>query len=203
MREAAAWLWQPAAYHRLVATTIRAGAGGIRAGAGASGQVLGLLAASGHGDQYLKGGAVSWRASNAHRAVMSFGDRLHDRQAQAKPAVVAVYRAGEPPEDPAAFPGRNPGTRIGHREHRGVAADSDADLDLVGFGGVLDGVLQQRVERDDEAVLVGEHGHLGYLAEPPPARHSAPALNRVEYDRIRRHRSYGKEVRAACRGEQQ
>ena len=110
-------------------------------------------------------------------------DGLHDGQAEAEPAGLAAevrLGAGEAAEDVVQVVRRDAAAGVGHGDDGVVVLEADADLDAVTRLGVRDGVLQQRVQRHDEAVGVAGHGGLGGLAEPPVSRHVPPALQRVQ-----------------------
>src|SRR5207244_3975897 len=62
---------------------------------------------------------------------------------------------------------------------------SRLELDRLGRLGVLDGVLQQRVERDPEALAVGVHGAADELSEAPGSgRDLRPAHEHVLDERL-------------------
>jgi hypothetical protein len=137
---------------------------------------------------------------------MSFGDSRHDRQPEPEPAGLAAAvgaGAGEPAEDPFQVRFSDAAARVGHCQDGLPVFKPDAQLDAVAHPGVRDGVFQQRVQCRREAVAVAQDGNLGHFTQPPPAGHMAPALQRVDHQRVSRNRRQVQEARAARGGEQQ
>src|SRR6516164_4302124 len=98
--------------------------------------------------------------------------------------------ARETAEDAVLVGARDAAAGVGHGDDGATVVEADADLHAVAWFGVRNGVLKQRVQRHDEPVAVTEHGSLGYLPQPPVARHMTPAFQRVEEQVIGGHRRH-------------
>src|SRR5262245_54297479 len=110
---------------------------------------------------------------------MCLCDRLDDGQAEPEPAAFARAVAagpGEPVEYPVQVGGLDAAARVAYGQDRMPILAAAADLDLVVGCGVRDGVLDQRVERQREAVPVAENVRVGHRAQPPPAGRVTPPL---------------------------
>src|SRR5690348_14641563 len=92
-------------------------------------------------------------------AAVSFGDRVHDRQPQARSADGAVYvRAVETVEDARPRVRRDARAVVAHPELRAVGADGAADLDRTALGGVFRGVVGQLQPGLQQTVVVAGRG---------------------------------------------
>jgi hypothetical protein len=95
-------------------------------------------------------GAIADCAANLDLPLMCLGNRLDDRQAKAeatsRPAAADID-AGEPAEDPLDVGRRNARTRVVHSDHNVVVFTPRAQLDLIGRLGLVNGVLDQGVQR--------------------------------------------------------
>src|SRR5215207_6440640 len=120
--------------------------------------------------QQLEDAAGAWCALHGYRAAVRLLDRLHDRQPEAHPTLVAAagpVEPGEAVEDALEPLGWHAGTRVGHHDRHLVAPPPDAEADLVARAGVLDRVLDQRVKGKPEAVRVADHGgRLAWVQSP-------------------------------------
>src|SRR5439155_6162293 len=112
------------------------------------------------------------RAARLDRAtaVVSLRDRVHDRESQANPALRARPRrvgAGEALEDVLERLRWDAAALVEDLDHDTAPVATRAELDRVTVLGVLDGILQQGVERDAQALRVGEQHARCEIAEPP------------------------------------
>src|SRR3954470_14235739 len=103
-------------------------------------------------------GALAGRAGDGDRAAVGLDDRLDDRQAEARAAVAVGRAAHEALEDARQRLGRDAPAAVGDLEHGLVAYDAASHGDAISLVRVLDGVLDDRVDRGDETLLVGAHG---------------------------------------------
>ena len=108
---------------------------------------------------------------------MGLRDRLHHRQAEAEPAglpAAARVDAGEPAEDPPDLGRRDAGSGVGDGQDDVVAVTAGAQLDPPGRVRVVDRVLDECVQGEGQAVLVGRDAGFRQRAERP----APPGLDR-------------------------
>ncbi len=120
--------------------------------------------------QELEDAAAARPALHGHRAAVGLRDRLHDRQTETDPAQVAaagLIEPGEALEDPLELVGGHAAARVGHHDRHQVALPPGAQLDLVARAGVLDRVLDQRVQGKPKAVGVADDGRRLDGVQPP------------------------------------
>src|SRR6266508_4429693 len=122
--------------------------------------------------QQLEDAAGSRPAAHPDGAAVRLHDRLHDRQAEAGTALVAaagLVEPGEALEDAGGLLGGHAAARVAHYDRHLVAPALGAQPDLVVRAGVLDRVLDQRVQRELEAVGVADHACPLAGVQPPAA----------------------------------
>ena len=87
---------------------------------------------------------------------------------------------------------------------RGLVVAGHREPDRVAHAGVLDGVLQQGIQGQLEALPVGGHGHRVQLAgRPDPAGGGVPALQRVDEEAVQRDRGQEQKFGILGHGDQQ
>ena len=123
------------------------------------------------------------------------------------PAGAAPGRPGtEPLEDVVDFGGHDalPGVLDDQAGGLGLIVLPDREPDRVASAGVLYGVLQQGVQGQPQALVVGEHGH---RVQPPggpdPARRRLPAPQRLDQEAVQRDRRQAEEFGVLGRGDQE
>jgi hypothetical protein len=156
--------------------------------------------------QDLEGASAADRALDLDRAAVGLHDGLDDREAQAGAAPVAaaaVVEPGEALEDRRQPIGRHAAARVDHGDRDLVAPPLAGEPDLISRTGVLDRVLDQRIQREPQSIEIPDHRRrLGRLQPPAPINRS-PALQRVRQELVNVDRRPGQEVRILAGGEQQ
>ena len=103
---------------------------------------------------------------------MRTNDRVDDRQPETGPAADASTRrvgSGEALEHVSGCLGRDAAPLVGDLDLDDAVVPRRAQLDRIGRLGVLDGVLEQGVEDDPQALPIGCHGARVDMTEPPDA----------------------------------
>src|SRR5204863_7326083 len=111
-------------------------------------------------------GAARRRTGPAVRS----GDRLDDGETEPHPVVAGAKasRPGEPIEDPIEVLLRDTRARVGDREDGGLALTSHGQIDRVLVARVLHRVLDERVEREGQAIAVCVPRDVRRRATPAP-----------------------------------
>ena len=138
---------------------------------------------------------------------MAEGDRADQGQPEPGPAGATAGRAGpEPLEDVVDFGGHDalPGVLDDQAGGLGIIVLPDREPDRVAGAGVLHGVLQQGVQGQPQALVVGGHGH---RVQPPggpdPACRRLPAPQRLHQEAVQRDRRQVEEFGVLGRGDQE
>ena len=117
----------------------------------------------------------SARGVTVHEPPCAFATASTIARPSPTPPVVllrAIVATREPVEDPIERLGRDARARVGDLDHEPEVEHARAHLDRVVRLGVLDGILEQRVERDAQSLLVRAHACRQRAARA--ARRAAP-----------------------------
>src|SRR4051795_10364806 len=122
------------------------------------------------------GCALARGARDGYGAAVGLDDRLDDRHAEAG-AALGVRRAREAVEDARERLGVDPRAGVADLDDRVAPIRAAGDDDAVAGACRLDRVLDERVDRRHEALLVGAHGAATRRVAAPlaVARRDAPA----------------------------
>src|ERR671937_984652 len=133
-----------------------------------------------------EGGSPTERSRRLHAAAVRLDDRLHDRQSQAGSPLTTrsiPLAASEAFEDLRDLGRIDPPAPIRHLEHEDRPLGARGHLDAIAGLGGMDRVLDQRVDRRREPVLIRAPRTLDLNVDPPiPGRHGPPPHDGLRHE---------------------
>src|SRR6266511_492592 len=134
------------------------------------------LAMDGVRSQVTRGrGLMAARRGGRVGGGLGWQQELEDAAA-AQLAAAGLIEPGKALEDRPEAVGRHARPRVGHGDHDPIPVAPDPEPDLVARAGVLDRVLDQRVQGEPEAVGVADHGGRLDGVQSPATDDRGPAL---------------------------
>src|SRR5436190_24066778 len=139
------------------------------------------------GNAELERRSRSFLAGDVDPTTVAVRDRLDDGEPEAGSARLtapARVRTREAPEDPVEIGCGDPGSGVAYGDDGVRVLAANADLDPVALLGVVDRVLDERVDRDGEPLHVDTHRRLLRVADRPASRDRFPSADGVGDERL-------------------